>query len=65
MDEKTRKLFGVEFERLTEGPVVAYVTPGRLTLRRKRALWVARAIAVSHRREVRRRAKEQQHGNHW
>ena len=55
---------GVEFEYLADGPVVAYVSPGRLALRRKGAMWVARAIAVARRKELRRRSKEQRHGNH-
>ncbi|MBI3919551.1 MAG: hypothetical protein HY322_21390 [Betaproteobacteria bacterium] len=64
MNGKIKSLFNVEYERLTDGPLLAYVTSGRIALRRKRAMWVARAIAVARRKELRRRSKEQQHGNH-
>ena len=64
MNEETQDLFDVEFERLTDGPRLAYVTPGRIALRRKRAMWVARLMCVARRRELRRHMKEQQHGKH-
>ena len=64
MNGKIKSLFNVEFERLTDGPLLAYVTPGRFALRRKRAMWVARAMAVARRKMLRRRIKEQRHGNH-
>ena len=63
-NEETRNVSGVEFECLADGPVVAYVAAGRLALRRKGAMWVARAIAVARQKELRRRSKEQRHGNH-
>ena len=61
---RIESLFGMEFEHLTDGPVVAYITPGPLAVWRKRAMWVARAIAVARRKELRRHSKEQRHGNH-
>ena len=64
MNGKTKSLLNVEFERLTDGPLLTYVTPGRFALRRKGAMWVARAMAVAHRKALRRRSKEQRHGNH-
>ncbi|MBI3919550.1 MAG: hypothetical protein HY322_21385 [Betaproteobacteria bacterium] len=63
-NEGTRNVSGGEFECLADAPVVAYIAPGRLALRRKAAMWVARAIAVARRKELRRRSKEQRHGNH-
>ena len=52
-----QQLFGVTFEHFDEGPVLAYIRPGRIALRRKRAMWVARAIAASKRWELRRRRR--------
>ena len=57
MGQRNEELFGVTFEHFDEGPVLAYIRPGRVALRRKRAMWVARAIAVSKRWELRRRRR--------
>ena len=57
MGQRNEQLFGVTFEHFGEGPVLAYIRPGRVALRRKRALWVARAIAASKRWELRRRRR--------
>ena len=57
MGQRNEQLFGVTFEHFDEGPMLAYVRPGRLALRRKRAMWVARAIAASKRWELRRRRR--------
>ena len=54
MGQRNEQLFGVTFEHFDEGPVLAYIRPGRAALRRKRAMWVARAIAASKRWELRR-----------
>jgi hypothetical protein len=62
MNGNERNLFNVRFEALSGGPLIAYVRPGRLALRRKRAIWIARAIAVARRRELRKQMKEKQHG---
>jgi hypothetical protein len=59
---KSTNLLNVEFQRLTDGPLLAYVSSGHIAVRRKRALWVARAMAAAHRRALRRRMKEQRHG---
>jgi hypothetical protein len=55
MGQRNEELFGVTFEHFDGGPVLAYIRPGRIALRRKRAMWVARAIAASKRWELRRR----------
>ena len=57
MGQRNEELFGVTFEHFDEGPVLAYIRPGRVALRRKRAMWVARAIAASKRWELRRRRR--------
>jgi hypothetical protein len=57
MGQRNEELFGVTFEHFGEGPVLAYIRPGRVALRRKRAMWVARAIAASKRWELRRRRR--------
>lgn len=57
MGQRNEELFGVTFEHFDEGPVLAYIRPGRVSLRRKRAMWVARAIAASKRWELRRRRR--------
>ena len=57
MGQRNEQLFGVTFEHFDEGPVLAYIRPGRVALRRKRAMWVARAIAASKRWELRRRRR--------
>lgn len=64
MNGKVRRALDIDFERLPDGPVLAYITPGRIALRRKRALWVARCFAAARRRQFRRQLKEQQHGKH-
>ena len=57
MGQRQEELFGVTFEHFDDGPVLAYIRPGRAALRRKRAMWVARAIATSKRWELRRRRR--------
>ena len=57
MGQRNEELFGVTFEHFNDGPVLAYIRPGRVALRRKRAMWVARAIAASKRWELRRRRR--------
>jgi hypothetical protein len=57
MGQRHEELFGVTFEHFDDGPVLAYIRPGRVALRRKRAMWVARAVAASKRWELRRRRR--------
>jgi hypothetical protein len=62
MNVTYRSLLNGEYAKAAKRPVV-HEEPAWLVLRRKRAMWVARAISAGRRRELRRRLKEEhEHG---